>query len=62
LHCDIENTNALFQAASQFNLLEMIVPHISPEQGVDRYENDFTQGPACAIACGAGTIYRNYFV
>jgi hypothetical protein len=62
LHCDIKNTDALFQAASQFNLLEMVGPHISPEQGVDRYENDYTQGPACAIACGAGTIYRNYFV
>jgi len=62
LHIDIENSNAVFQAASQFNLLEMIAPHISPEQGVDRYENDHTQGPACAIVCGAGTIYRNYFV
>jgi len=62
LHCDIENTGALFQAASQFNLLEMMGPHITPEQGIDIYENDRTQGPACAIACGAGTIYRNYFV
>ena len=62
LHCNVENENALFQAASQFNLLEMIGPHVSPEQGIDRYENDRTQGPACAIACGAGTIYRNYFV
>ena len=26
------------------------------------YEHDHTQGPACAMACGAGTIYRNYFV
>jgi hypothetical protein len=25
------------------------------------YENDATQGPACAIAAGAGTIFRNYF-
>ena len=25
------------------------------------YENDHTQGPACAVAAGAGTIYRNYF-
>ena len=40
----------------------MVAPHITPEQGVARYENDLTQGPACAIACGAGTIYRNYFV
>lgn len=62
LHCKIENSNALFQAASQFNLLEMASLNITPEQGIDRYEFDFTQGPACAIACGAGTIYRNYFV
>ncbi len=61
LHCQIENTNALFQAASQFNLLEMVGPSITPEQGIDRYEFDYTQGPACAISCGAGTIYRNYF-
>lgn len=62
LHCQLENKNALFQAASQFNLLEMVGPHIMPEDGIDRYEDDYTQGPACAIACGAGTIYRNYFV
>lgn len=62
LHCQIENTNALFQVASQFNLLEMINPNINPEQGIERYEFDYTQGPVCAIACGAGTIYRNYFV
>lgn len=62
LHCQVDNTKALFQAASQFNLLEMLSPQISPEQGIDRYEHDYTQGPACAIACGAGTIYRNYFV
>lgn len=62
LHSKKENSNALFQAASQFNLLEMVSPTITPEQGIDRYEFDYTQGPACAIACGAGTIYRNYFV
>ena len=62
LHADPKNKNAVFQAASQFNLLEMVGPHITPEQGVDRYEQDRTQGPACAISCGAGTIYRNYFV
>jgi hypothetical protein len=62
LHCELNNKNALFQAASQFNLLEMVGPHVSPEKGIDMYENDFTQGPACAIACGAGTIFRNYFV
>ena len=34
---------------------------VTPERGVGIYEHDQTQGPACAIACGAGTIYRNYF-
>ncbi|MEZ4906879.1 MAG: hypothetical protein R2771_04370 [Saprospiraceae bacterium] len=58
LHTLKTNTNALFQAASQFNLLEMIEPAVTPEHGIDRYERDYTQGPACAIVCGAGTIYK----
>ena len=62
LHVAPENAGALFQVASQFNLLEMVSPRVTPEQGVGIYENDFTQGPACALAAGAGTIYRNYFV
>jgi hypothetical protein len=57
-----ENVGALFQVASQFNLLEMVSSDVTPEQGVTRYQNDPTQGPACAIAAGAATIYRNYFV
>ena len=61
LHADPGNANALFQVASQFNLLEMTSPMVTPESGVGIYENDHTQGPSCAIACGAGTIYRNYF-
>lgn len=61
LHLDPTNQHALFQAASQFNLLEMVSPVVPPEMGVGIYEEDLTQGPACAIACGAGTIYRNYF-
>lgn len=61
LHLDPDNAGALFQVASQFNLLEMVGPHVTPEDGVGIYETDQTQGPACAIACGAGTIYRNYF-
>ncbi|MDU9049961.1 MAG: hypothetical protein Q3M30_14025 [Candidatus Electrothrix sp. Rat3] len=61
LHADPANAGSLFQVASQFNLLEMVSPNVTPEQGVGIYENDFTQGPACAIAAGAGTIYRNYF-
>ena len=62
LHTDKVNTGALFQVASQFNLLEMVSPNVTPERGVGIYERDRTQGPACAIAAGAGTIYRNYFV
>jgi len=61
LHADPANAGAFFQVASQFNLLEMTGPNVTPERGVGIYENDQTQGPACAIACGAGTIYRNYF-
>lgn len=62
LHTLPENKGATFQVASQFNLLEMASPDVTPERGVNGYYFDKTQGPACAIACGAGTIYRNYFV
>jgi hypothetical protein len=62
MHQTPENAGALFQVASQFNLLEMVSPTVTPEQGVTRYQGDPTQGPACAIAAGAATIYRNYFV
>ncbi len=61
LHSNPSNAGAFFQVASQFNTLEMISPNITPEQGIDRYEYDHTQGPICAIAAGMGTIYRNYF-
>ncbi|ORA15585.1 hypothetical protein [Mycobacterium asiaticum] len=62
LHADPEFADALFQVASQFNLLEMVGPSVRPEDGVARYAGDPTQGPACAIAAGAATIYRNYCV
>ena len=61
MHRDGGNAGALFQVASQFNLLEMTGPSVTPEDGVTRYQHDRTQGPACAIAAGAATIYRNYF-
>ena len=61
LHADVSNAGGLFQVASQFNLLEMAGPSLTPENGVGIYEDDHTQGPTCAIAAGAGTIYRNYF-
>jgi hypothetical protein len=62
MHRDPVNAGALFQVASQFNMLEMISPRVSPERGVGRYDDDPTQGPACAIAAGAATVYRNYLV
>jgi hypothetical protein len=57
-----EHAGALFQVASQFNMLEMVGPDAMPDDGVTRYQYDRTQGPACAIAAGAATVYRNYFV
>lgn len=62
MHRQPAHAGALFQVASQFNMLEMVGPSITPEHGVTRYANDHTQGPACAIAAGAATIFRNYFV
>lgn len=61
LHAEARNANALFQVASQFNLLEMPGYNTCPDDGVTGYQHDHTQGPACAIAAGAATIYRNYF-
>ncbi|MET4489460.1 hypothetical protein [Bradyrhizobium sp. LA7.1] len=61
MHQAPEYAGALFQVASQFNALEMVGPSVTPEDGVTRYEHDRTQGPACAMAAGAATIYRNYF-
>lgn len=62
MHIEPENAGAVFQVASQFNLLEMTGPSVTPEHGVTGYAHDHTQGPACAIAAGAGTIWRNYLV
>lgn len=61
MHRASHHAGAVFQVASQFNMLEMISPDVTPEHGVTRYQRDPTQGPACAIAAGAATIYRNYF-
>lgn len=62
MHLEPQYAGAMFQVASQFNMLEMVTSSVTPEDGVTRYQHDRTQGPACAIAAGAGTIYRNYFV
>ena len=52
---------AVVQVASQFNCLEFVGPNVTPEAGVTDYVSDRTQGPACSIACGPATVYRNYF-
>lgn len=57
----IKKEDALFQVASQFNLLEMFSPKNTRKMGITIYQYDKTQGPACAMTCAAGTLFRNYF-
>ncbi|VWX58674.1 conserved hypothetical protein [Burkholderiales bacterium 8X] len=54
--------NAVFQVASQFNLLEMASKNQVPELGITIYAQDKTQGPACAMAAGAATLFRQYCI
>eukprot|EP00892_Ulva_mutabilis_P008081 jgi/Ulvmu1/5645/UM231_0008.1 len=61
LLCAVENRRATFQVASQLNCLEFVHPDVAPEDGITGYSSDKTQGPACSIACGPATVYRNYF-
>lgn len=60
LHGVAHYEGAVIQAASQFNYLEFPSQRNIPENGIVSYVYDRTQGPACAIACAAGTAYRNY--
>jgi hypothetical protein len=62
LHQNVQNAKSCFQVASQFNLLEMSNPTKTPEDGIAIYGGDRTQGPACAMACGGATLFRNYLV
>jgi len=62
MHSQPEYNSATFMAASQFNCLEFPSPYVTPENGVTGYQHDPTQGPACALAAGPATVYRNYFV
>jgi hypothetical protein len=61
LHTDpsLALAGSLFQVASQFNVLEMAAPEVSPDAGITCYQHDRTQGPACAMACPAGTVFRS---
>lgn len=60
-HAHPANRHATFQVASQFNCLEYVGPYVCPEDGITGYVHDKTQGPACSIACGPATAFRNYF-
>lgn len=60
-HSHEENRHATFQVASQFNCLEFTHPRATPNDGVTQYSQDRTQGPACSVACGPATVYRNFF-
>ena len=60
-HADPAHRGALFQVASQLNCLEFADPRETPEDGITGYADDPTQGPACALAAAAATVYRNYF-
>lgn len=62
MHRDPSHRGSVFQAASQFNCLEFLNQNTTPEQGITGYIRDRTQGPACAVACPAGTAMRNYLV
>lgn len=62
LHTDPEHAGAVFQVASLFNCLELACPDTQPEEGVTQGGCQPTQGSACASACPAATVFRNYFV
>ena len=61
VHMTPSYSGSIFQVASQFNALEMLTPTQTPQQGISIYWNDKSQGPACAMVCPFGTLYRNYF-
>lgn len=56
-----EFTGSTIQAASQLNALEFTYYDVTPRDGITNYQTDNTQGPACALACAAGTFARNYY-
>lgn len=62
LHLDPANAGAVFQVSSLFNCLETAQAGRGPEAGITHYGSRSGQGPICAMACPAATIYRNYFV
>jgi len=61
LHEEDDSAGAVFQASSLFNCLETTTGR-SPEDGISIYSQETTQGSACALACPAAAVFRNYFL
>lgn len=59
LYTQADNAGAVFQVESLGNCLQTME---KPERGVTCYAAYALQGSASAIACGAGTVFRNFFV
>jgi hypothetical protein len=59
MHRSDDNAGALFQVASQFNLLEMVSPDVTPEHGVRRRRiRQSRRMDPCRHAAGLGTGER----
>jgi len=60
LQCAKENEDCMFQAASNFNGVECISEHSSPDSPnfTTNYYFDHTQGPAASISAGSAAITR----
>ena len=61
INTDQSTTTPVFQAASQFNLLEMRDDNVSPGD-ISNYVNDYSQGPRVALSSPEGTFFRNYLI
>ena len=55
-----ENYDAVFQVASNFNVLEVASPYDWPNR-LENYIYDQTQGPCAAIGAAPALIWRRYF-
>lgn len=53
MHRQPQYAGALFQVASQFNLLEMVSAEVTPEDGVTRYQHPC----ATAMPCAPSTVW-----
>lgn len=63
LQADSNNKDCVFQAASNFNILEFVNAEQTPEtQPLSTYPGDITQGPFAAISAAPGTVLRHYFM